>query len=62
MLGRINEKQPDMLLRLAGAGLDVAVAFHIRLQQSAADGTLPLPSPGILGELPMLEPLLQAWC
>ena len=49
VLGRINEKQPDMLLRLVGSGLNVAVAFNLRLQQSAADGALPLPS-SILGE------------
>lgn len=35
VLGRLNEKQPDMLQRLVGTGLDVAAAFHMRLRQGA---------------------------
>ncbi|KAK9795206.1 hypothetical protein WJX73_010305 [Symbiochloris irregularis] len=47
VLTRINEKQPDMLQRLMGTGLDVAVDFHTRLQH----GTSPLP-PGKLEVAP----------
>lgn len=37
MLTRINDKQPDMLQRLLGSGLDVAASFHMRLQQGTKD-------------------------